>query len=86
MNSDGPPRKSKGRLTREDQRKLGDLLKKTYDEVLQQGVPDRFKSLLKQLDSTVETRTETSRASPDEHFRPPELSEDRSLTDRGSSK
>src|SRR5262245_21717617 len=49
MHTDAPVRKS-GRLSREDQRRLGDILKRVYDDVLRQGVPDRFKSLLDELD------------------------------------
>jgi hypothetical protein len=47
---DAQPRKSGGRLSREDQRRLGDILQRAYDDVLRQGVPDRFKDLLKELE------------------------------------
>ena len=50
MHMDAQPRKSGGRLSREDQRRLGDILQRAYDDVLRQGVPDRFKDLLKELD------------------------------------
>ena len=43
-------RKARGRLSREDQRRLGDILQKVYDDVLQQGVPDRFKDLIQRID------------------------------------
>src|SRR5262245_12469665 len=49
MHTDAPVRKS-GRLSREDQRRLGDILKRVYDDVIRQGVPDRFKALLDELD------------------------------------
>jgi anti-sigma factor NepR-like protein len=49
MHTDAAVRKS-GRLSREDQRRLGDILKRVYDDVLRQGVPDRFKALLDELD------------------------------------
>jgi len=39
-----------GRLSREDQRRLGDILQRVYDDVVRQGVPDRFKELLSELD------------------------------------
>ena len=39
-----------GRLSREDQRRLGDILQRVYDDVVRQGVPDRFKDLLGELD------------------------------------
>ncbi len=42
-------RKSKGRLSREDQRRLGDILQRVYDDVVHQGVPDRFVRLMEQL-------------------------------------
>lgn len=42
-------RKPKGRLSREDQRRLGDILQRVYDDVVQQGVPDRFVRLMQQL-------------------------------------
>jgi len=41
-----------GRLSREDQRRLGDILQRVYDDVLRQGVPDRFRDLLTALDGT----------------------------------
>jgi hypothetical protein len=37
-------------LTREDQRRLGDILQRVYDDVVRQGVPDRFKALLDELE------------------------------------
>ena len=42
-------RKPRGRLSREDQRRLGDILQRVYDDVVQQGVPDRFVRLMQQL-------------------------------------
>jgi hypothetical protein len=50
MHMDAQARKSGGRLSREDQRRLGDILQRVYDDVLRQGVPDRFKDLLNELD------------------------------------
>jgi len=47
---DAPVRKAGGRLSREDQRRLGDILQRVYDDVVRQGVPDRFKDLLNELD------------------------------------
>src|SRR6266550_701611 len=46
MHTDAQVRKPGGRLSREDQRRIGDILQRVYDEVLRQGVPDRFKDLL----------------------------------------
>jgi hypothetical protein len=50
MHTDG--RRTRGRLTREDQRRLGDILQRVYDDVVKQGVPDRFVQLMDQLDQT----------------------------------
>jgi Anti-sigma factor NepR len=47
----------KKRLSREDQRRLGDVLQRVYDEVLRQGVPDRFKDLLDQFDKDGDAAT-----------------------------
>jgi hypothetical protein len=49
MHTDAPQRKA-GRLSREDQRRLGDILKRVYDDVIRQGVPDRFKLLLGEIE------------------------------------
>jgi hypothetical protein len=45
-------KKPRGRLSREDQRRLGDILHRVYDEVVKEGVPDRFEKLLLQLNDT----------------------------------
>jgi hypothetical protein len=50
METDAPSRKPGGRLSRDDQRRLGDILQRVYDDVVKQGVPDRFKNLLQELD------------------------------------
>jgi hypothetical protein len=63
MQTDAPVRKT-GRLSREDQRRLGDILQRVYDDVIRQGVPDRFKNLLSQLDGRTheaETEVDSSR-------------------------
>ena len=49
MQTEIQTRRVRGRLTREDQRRLGDVLQRVYDDVVQQGVPDRFKTLIDQL-------------------------------------
>jgi Anti-sigma factor NepR len=54
MHTDAQVRKAGGRLSREDQRRLGDILQRVYDDVLRQGVPDRFKELLNELDRPTE--------------------------------
>jgi hypothetical protein len=50
MQTDAHIHKAGGRLSREDQRRLGDILQRVYDDVVRQGVPDRFKDLLTELD------------------------------------
>lgn len=54
MHTDAPVRKAGGRLSREDQRRLGDILQRAYDDVVRQGVPDRFRDLLSELDDSRE--------------------------------
>jgi hypothetical protein len=55
MQTDAHTRKAGGgRLSREDQRRLGDILQRVYDDVVRQGVPDRFKDLLSELDGQKE--------------------------------
>ena len=64
MQTDAPLRKTGGRLSREDQRRLGDILQRVYDDVIRQGVPDRFKDLLNELDGASDRgRAEATRAS-----------------------
>jgi hypothetical protein len=41
---------SPARLTREVQAKLGEQLRQMYNDVISQGVPDRFADLLEKLD------------------------------------
>lgn len=47
---DGEPTTGGG-LTREATIKIGQQLRAMYDEVIKEGVPDRFTDLLKRLDS-----------------------------------
>jgi hypothetical protein len=54
MHTDAQVRKPGGRLSREDQRRIGDILQRVYDEVLREGVPDRFKDLLGQFERSEE--------------------------------
>jgi hypothetical protein len=54
-------RKAGGRLSREDQRRLGDILQRVYDDVIRQGVPDRFRNLLEELDGEGASRSPTPR-------------------------
>jgi hypothetical protein len=50
MHTDAQVRKAGGRLSREDQRRIGDILQRVYDEVIREGVPDRFNNLLDQFE------------------------------------
>jgi hypothetical protein len=59
MHAELQPRKARGRLSREDQRRLGDVLQRVYDDVLKQGVPDRFKDLIDQISRSDGTSEET---------------------------
>jgi len=67
MHTDSPTRRTAGRLSREDQRRLGDILQRVYDDVVHQGVPDRFKALLNELEEPGknEQHSATSRAEAD---------------------
>jgi hypothetical protein len=42
--------KNSAKLSRTDQHRIGDLLQRVYDDVVSEGVPDRFKALLEQLE------------------------------------
>jgi hypothetical protein len=44
------PKRSTAKLGRDVQAKLGQQLRAMYDDVLNQGVPDRFSDLLNRLD------------------------------------
>src|SRR6185295_53615 len=50
MQTDLPTKKSRGRLGRDVQNKLGQQLRTAYDDVVSEGVPDRFTALLRRLD------------------------------------
>jgi hypothetical protein len=50
MHTQAAIRKAGGRLSREDQRRLGDILQRVYDDVVRQGVPDRFRNLMDELE------------------------------------
>jgi len=52
MQPDDNSQKNASGLNREIQAKIGQQLRAIYDDVVQEGVPDRFAELLKQLDST----------------------------------
>lgn len=50
MQPDLPVRKTRGRLGRDVQNKLGQQLRTAFDEVVSEGVPDRFLEVLRRLD------------------------------------
>jgi hypothetical protein len=50
MQPDVMSQKNASGLNREIQSKIGQQLRAIYDDVVQEGVPDRFTHLLKQLD------------------------------------
>jgi hypothetical protein len=45
-----------GRLNRNVQQKLGDTLRAMFDEIVQEGVPDRFAKLLDQIEDRKRSR------------------------------
>ena len=50
MQSQSPPTQAEPSLGRDIRTKIGQQLRAMYDDVVSQGVPDRFHDLLKQLD------------------------------------
>jgi len=50
MQTEVNQRKPKGRLGRDVQSKIGQQLRSLYDNVVSEGVPDRFSEMLRQLD------------------------------------
>jgi hypothetical protein len=49
MQTDVQMRKSRGRLSRHVQNKLGETLHAMFDEIVKEGVPDRFSQLLEKI-------------------------------------
>jgi Anti-sigma factor NepR len=54
MQMEHSPDKTNSGLNREIQAKIGQQLRAMFDEVVQEGVPDRFADLLRQLDNPAE--------------------------------
>jgi hypothetical protein len=54
MQPEAMSQKNASGLNREIQSKIGQQLRAIYDDVVQEGVPDRFTALLKQLDKVPE--------------------------------
>ena len=82
MQTDAPVRKT-GRLSREDQRRLGDILQRVYDDVVRQGVPDRFRSLLGQLDGGTHEANSARGQNRDQEQSSDEDDPERVVEDRG---
>jgi hypothetical protein len=51
MQTDSTGGKPQSGLNREIQTKIGQQLRAMYDDVVQEGVPDRFADLLRRLDN-----------------------------------
>jgi Anti-sigma factor NepR len=54
-------RKARGRLGRDVQSKIGQQLRTMYDNVVNEGVPDRFAEMLRQLDEQKSAEESTSK-------------------------
>ena len=65
MQTDATPERANSGLNREIQAKIGQQLRAMFDEVVQEGVPDRFADLLRQIDIPTE-KTATADNSNDE--------------------
>jgi len=50
MQTEVTQKKTRGRLGRDVQSKIGQQLRSMYDDVVSEGVPDRFTEMLQQLD------------------------------------
>lgn len=50
-----------GRLNAEIQSRIGHQLRAMYDDVVRQGVPDRFAELIRKLDETGPTADQTAK-------------------------
>ncbi|MGB9369281.1 MAG: NepR family anti-sigma factor [Xanthobacteraceae bacterium] len=50
MQTEVTQRKPRGRLGRDVQNKIGQQLRAMYDDVVNDGVPDRFVDMLRKLD------------------------------------
>jgi hypothetical protein len=62
MQTDVNQRKTKGRLGRDVQGKIGQQLRAMYDDVVNDGVPDRFAEMLRKLDENKEEKDKGSAA------------------------
>jgi hypothetical protein len=62
MQTEVTQRKARGRLGRDVQNKIGQQLRAMYDDVVNDGVPDRFVEMLRQLDDQKNGDTEKGSA------------------------
>jgi hypothetical protein len=63
MTEPKPKPAASGRLSSEIQSRIGHQLRAMYDDVVRQGVPDRFADLIKKLDADGPSANGTSDAS-----------------------
>jgi Anti-sigma factor NepR len=70
MLSDVSSAKKRPELTPEVQAKIGQQLRKIYDDMVTQGVPDRFVDLLDQLDAKVDESRRDKSGDPQRHEKP----------------
>jgi hypothetical protein len=59
MDAGATPEKTEAKLGRDIQAKIGQQLRALYDDVVNQGVPDRFSELLNRLDKQDDGSKET---------------------------
>lgn len=52
---------SPARLGREIQNKIGQQLRSMYDDVVKEGVPEKFRDMLRQIDNPEDSSNEGSR-------------------------
>jgi hypothetical protein len=58
MQNNSPPTGKEPQMTPEIQAKIGQQLRKIYDDMVNQGVPDRFVDLLGRLEANVDPKVE----------------------------
>lgn len=56
MNKDAKPDADAGRSRKVQQKRIGDQLRKLYDDVTSEPVPDEFMSLLEQADKSSKSK------------------------------
>ncbi|MBN9004566.1 MAG: hypothetical protein J0H40_04045 [Rhizobiales bacterium] len=59
---DAKPPTNKGGLNAEIQSRIGHQLRAMYDDVVRQGVPDRFAELIRKLDASESTSPQVNNA------------------------